>query len=355
MPTQYIKPHILSIYNPAGSLQSWFLDDLVGEGQVSYFSFGRRALVGAFQLLDVRREDKVLMPSYICRDVLSSLHAVGATPLFYPVGMDLQAVLEPDLIPPVKAVIAVNYFGFPQKLDEFKEYCDRSGAFLIEDNAHGLFSRDEEGRLLGTRSDVGIFSLRKTVPLPNGAALVVNRKDLSARLSEQKTYEASRNDSLFSLKQSVRRFIGLSGIWSARVVFTMLKMRRLIMTGSPNPLPDPSGETNLPAPSKCTPLVRDGISTAHPKTESDRRRKLYLFLHEWIGQHSKCTPVFESLPDGIVPYGYPFICEADDLKNIERLLFRKGFLCISWPDLPDAVKENSPSFYKKVRLIPFLW
>jgi len=322
---------------------------------VRYFAFGRQALVEAFKLCGVRHEDKVMMPSYICRDVLSSLHAVRATPLFYPVGRDLQSIFDPDSMPTAKAVLAVNYFGFPQKLGVFERYCERVGAFLIEDNAHGLFSRDEEGRLLGTRTDLGIFSLRKTIPLPNGAALVVNSTDLNDKLPEQEPFEASRADVFFSLKQSVRCLIGLLGIWSARVVFTMLRTRRKIMTGSFSLLPDPSGEIVLPGPSKCTPLIRDGIRTVHPELESDRRRKLYLFLDELIGRHIKCTPVFEDLPDGVVPYGYPFFCEADDLKKIERLLFRKGFLCISWPDLPDGVRESSPSFYKEVRLVPFLW
>lgn len=349
------KPPVLSIYNPPISKKPWHFEELVEGGPVNCFAFGRHAMVEAFRLCGVGQDDKVLLPAYICRDVLASLHAVGATPLFYPVGMDLQAGFDPDSIPPAKAVLAVNYFGFPQHLDIFERYCKRVGAFLIEDNAHGMFSRDEEGRLLGTRSDMGVFSLRKTIPLPNGAALVVNHPDLNDKLPEQERFEASRADILFNMKQAVRRLIGLLGIWSARVVFTALKTRRRVMTGSYRPLPDPSGETILPAPSKCTPLIRNGITTAHPELESERRRKLYLFLHEWIGGHGKCTPVFEDLPDGVVPYGYPFFCEADDLKNIEHLLFRKGFLCISWPDLPDAVKESSPLFYKKIRMVPFLW
>ena len=309
----------------------------------------------ALRLCGVGYDDTVLIPSYICRDVLASLHAVHANPLYYSVERNLQASLNPDSIPPAKAVLAVNYFGFPQKLDVFQRYCSRVGACLIEDNAHGLFGRDEEGRLLGTRTDVGVFSLRKTIPLPNGAALIVNRADLNDRLSEQEPFEASRADVFFNLKQAVRRLIGLFGVQSARVVFSMLRTRRWITTGSFSPLPDPLGEIVLPAPSKCTPLIRDGIRTAHPKLESERRRRLYLFLDEWIGGHSKCTPVFKNLPDGVVPYGYPFLCEADDLKSIERLLFRKGFLCISWPDLPDAVRKDPPAFYKKTRLVPFLW
>jgi hypothetical protein len=349
------KPYILSVYSPPKSKRPWHFRELAGGRPLNYFAFGRGALVEALRLCGVGNDDTVLIPSYICRDVLASLHAVCATPLYYPVERDLQADLDPDSAPPAKAVLSVNYFGFPQKLDVFQRYCAQVGAYLIEDNAHGLFGRDEEGRLLGTRTDVGVFSLRKTIPLPNGAALAVNRTDLNDRVSEQEPFEASPADIFFGLKQAVRRLVGLFGVQSARVVISILRMRRWIMTGSLSPLPDPLGEIVLPEPSKCTPLIRAGIRTAHPKLESERRRKLYLFLDEWIGGHSKCTPVFNDLPDLVVPYGYPFLCEADDLKSIERLLFKRGFLCISWPDLPDAVRKDSPAFYKKIRLVPFLW
>ncbi len=355
MPRQNIIPDILSIYNSPKSKRPWHFEELVGRRPVNYFAFGRGALVEAFRLCGVGQDDKVLLPAYICRGVLASLHAVGAHPLYYQVERNLKAAFNPNSTPPAKAVLAVNYFGFPQHLDIFERYCKRTGAFIIEDNAHGLFSMDEEGRMLGTRSDMGVFSLRKTIPLPNGAALVINRSDFNDKLAKQKPFEASRADFLFTLKQSVRRFIGSFGVQSARAVISILRIRRQMMIGSPIPLPDPDDEVVLPEPAGCSPLVRDGINTVHPRLETDRRRALYLFLHEWIGRHSKCTPVFKDLPDGVVPYGYPFICEPDDLKNIERLLFRKGFLCISWPDLPDAVKESSPSFYKKVRLVPFLW
>lgn len=355
MPTQHINPNILSIYNPPDSKKPWFLEDLVGERPVRYFAFGRQALVEAFRLCDVQHGDMILMPSYICRDVLSSINNVGANPLYYPVGKDLQADFDPDTVLPAKAVLAVNYFGFPQKMDIFKRYRERTEALIIEDNAHGLFSRDEEGRFLGTRPDIGVFSIRKSVPLPNGAALVINRPDLNHRAPEQESFGISTDDFFFNRKQKVRRLIGLLGVWSSRPAFSVLKIRRWIMTGSTIPLPDPRGEFVLPEPSKCSRVIKDGIKTAHPESERKRRRELYLWLDEWMRGRNTCKPIFKDLPEGVVPYGYPFFCELEDFAKIERQLFRKGFYCITWPDLPDGVKESSPSFYKEVRLVPFLW
>lgn len=102
-----------------------------------YFSLGRHALRAGFSALGVGKGDLVLMPAFICRDLLAAVHAVQAEVLFYPV----DEHLVPHSLPVddrVKAVLSVNYFGFPQALDLLRDYCTNSGAALIEDNAHGF-------------------------------------------------------------------------------------------------------------------------------------------------------------------------------------------------------------------------
>ncbi len=88
-----------------------------------------------------------------------------------------------------KAVLAVNYFGFAQDLAPFREYCSRTGATLIEDNAHGFLSKDTSGVLLGTRADLGITSIRKTFRLVNGAALYFSGAEYSDSVSEQLEFQ----------------------------------------------------------------------------------------------------------------------------------------------------------------------
>ena len=133
--------------------------------------------VGVFSKENVKKGDKILLPSFICRDVLSSINVLEAEAIFYDVDSKLEPLKSLKYLPESKAIISVNYFGFPQDLTPFNNYCNRTGSVLIEDNAHGLFSRDKNGHFLGARGDIGIFSLRKTLPLLNGAALVVNNKN----------------------------------------------------------------------------------------------------------------------------------------------------------------------------------
>ena len=49
-------------------------------------------------------------------------------------------------------------------------------SWIIEDNAHGFLSNDEKGVCLGSRTDIGLLSIRKSAFLPNGAAMIINNK-----------------------------------------------------------------------------------------------------------------------------------------------------------------------------------
>lgn len=76
-----------------------------------------------------------------------------------------------------RAVLCTHYFGFPQALKALRALCDEHSVYLIEDCAHALFSCSGDG-YLGTWGDASVFSLRKTLPVPNGGALVLNRPGL---------------------------------------------------------------------------------------------------------------------------------------------------------------------------------
>src|SRR3569623_1184814 len=174
-------------------------------GGVRFYSLARHALVAGLRLYGIGQGDKVLLPEFICRDVLGALAAVGAQPVWYPVGPDLQPSRAPSEWPDARAVLAVNYFGFPQPLDPFRDYAAKQGAVLIEDNAHGFLSRDESGHWLGTRGDLGISSLRKTLLMSDGAMLMVGA-DAVRKLPPQLSESGPGFSPATALKAKIRRW-----------------------------------------------------------------------------------------------------------------------------------------------------
>lgn len=332
----------------------WELSDCVGHDNIRYFSYARHALVAGLRCIGVEEGDKILLPSFICRDLLSSIHAVNAVPIYYDVDKKLELSQKPDDLPNCKAIIAVNYFGFPQKLNSFKKYCIRTDAVLIEDNAHGLFGRDEDGSLLGCRGDIGIFSLRKTISTPNGAALVVTNSKYTSKLESQIEFKRTLRLSFIS-KNILRSLLPLIRIRGVMFLTFAIRYIRKILTGHEIPPSTPNAEIVLPtccsAPSlDLLPL----LNVVDVSEEILRRRELYIWLDSRL-RGMNCKPVYANLPEGVVPYCYPFYATDNQALKINRILSDYGLECFPWPELPDELRQNSFEYYKKVWMVNFLW
>lgn len=343
-----------SIYCPPETKTGWRFDALVEGRECRFYSYGRRALVEALRIAGVTKGSTVALPALICRELLSAIHASGGVPSFYPVGKDLNLASASGL-PVCTAVVAVNYFGFPQELAPFQEHCRRMGAVLIEDNAHGLFSRDSAGALLGLRGDLGLFSLRKTLPIPNGAALVVNAREHVSSLGQQPPFDARLPPLTFLLKQSVRRITPVVGWRTLHRMRKLLRQCKRAAGAFTVEAPDAGEEGALPQ------LERPSIVLSRPLTmdierETTRRRALYRSIDDVLRNTGlPIAPGFPCLGDSVVPYGYPFYADDTTFHKVRAVLDAYGLDCLSWPDLPNAVRDKAPSHYKTLRMVAFLW
>jgi dTDP-4-amino-4,6-dideoxygalactose transaminase len=143
-------------------------------GLVLTFS-GTAAIHQAFRSLALPRGSAVLCPSYNCGHEIEPLVRQGLMVRCYRVGPGLRADLadiERRMDAGVRALLVTHYFGFPQPLAELRELCDRRGIFLVEDCAHALLSDDEHGAM-GRTGDAAVYSIRKTIPVPNGGAVLL--------------------------------------------------------------------------------------------------------------------------------------------------------------------------------------
>ncbi len=323
-------------------------------GAVRYFSFGRHALTEALRVAGIAPGDSVLLPEFLCRDVLASLVAVGATPCWYPVGEDLRPGSTPDGWRLARIVMAVNYFGFPQPMTPFREYAARTGALIIEDNAHGFLSSDWNGEWLGARGDLGVFSLRKTLPLADGAALLAVRPGLAGRLAPQLAAAAVGYAPSAARKASLRR-TPVFGPAAVAATTGLVRTLRLLRTGHAIPPPDAAAETVIPHP----PAPHDGLAAAlaaaDAQREIDRRRELYRTV-ERAARALGITPLFPELPPLTAPYGFPFRADPGPaLQSLKRWASLRGLDLIHWPDLPDVIVASAPTHYRSVHLVNFLW
>jgi dTDP-4-amino-4,6-dideoxygalactose transaminase len=80
---------------------------------------------------------------------------------------------ERKIGPRTRALYVIHYAGFPQPMDDVLALARRRGLAVVEDCALSLLAA-EGTRPVGSRGQLGIFCFYKTLPVPNGGALVVN-------------------------------------------------------------------------------------------------------------------------------------------------------------------------------------
>ncbi len=329
-----------------GPLENAFDDD---DRVVRYFSLARHALASLLRSLGIGAGARVLLPEYICRDVLASIHAVGAIAEYYPVDSGLAPAVGPERWPRADAVIMVNYFGFPQDPLPFERYREVCGAMLIEDNAHGFLSRDEHGRWLGRRGDAGIFSLRKTLLLPNGAAFCLNRE--TCRVAPPRPLEELAVPVPLGmwLRSALRVFPHGRQI-AQRAALLQRQVRRL-RTGHAIPPPTADAEVAIPGDAHPFRGLQAALAALDVDAEIARRRALYAALCDRTAAVG-ARPVFPQLPAGTVPYGLPVYTEG--AEALGRLAQEFGLDSFRWPDLPQALAATAPPHYRNLHLVNFL-
>ena len=148
-------------------------------GHAAALCSGTAALHLAVKLAGVRPGDIVF-----CSDLtfVASVNPVlyeGGIPIFIDSeeeswNMDPEALaLAFERWPGAKAVIAVDLYGSPARMDEIAELCRRHGAVLIEDAAEAL-GATYRGQAAGTFGDIGVFSFNgnKIITTSGGGMLV---------------------------------------------------------------------------------------------------------------------------------------------------------------------------------------
>jgi hypothetical protein len=173
--------------------------------------------------------------------------------------------------------------------------------------------------------------------------------EFAARLPAQLPFSApaSRRQ---ALKSATRHFLALTGATTAHAALTAARTLRGDSSG--RVAADADCESTLPAPTEPCAMLAEPLSCADPAIEASRRRALWRHCDAVARRHG-FDPIFPSLPDGVVPYGYAL--RSSDEKAVRVAYAAEGLTVLPWPDLPDAVVARAPDFHRKVMLVHFLW
>ena len=124
-------------------------------------SNGSVALDAAFQMLNLKKGDEVVLPSFTIVSCLAAVVRSGATPIFCDVdesswNMSLKNIKQ-CVTDKTKAILMVHTYGLPAEAFEIEEFCNKNNILLIEDaaEAHGQIVG---GRYCGSFGQISTFS-----------------------------------------------------------------------------------------------------------------------------------------------------------------------------------------------------
>lgn len=147
-------------------------------------SNGSTALDLALEVLKLKKNDEVIVPSFTIISCLSAILRTGAKPVFCDVdeqswNMTLEKIKE-KRTNKTKAVLMVHLYGLAAEATIIEKYCNENNLILIEDSAeaHGQIV---DGRPCGSFGHISTMSFyaNKHVTTGEGGAILTNDQSFS--------------------------------------------------------------------------------------------------------------------------------------------------------------------------------
>lgn len=172
---------------------------------------GTAALHACMHALGIGPGDEVIVPPITFTATANCVVFVGATPVFadvLPTGHIDPEQIEQKITKNTKAVIAVDYAGWPCDYDAIQSICDRHGLTLVCDACHAL-GASWNGKPVGSIGKLNCFSFHPVKHIATGEGGMVTTDDaaLAEKIRDFRTHGITRD---------AGRFVGLGAEESER-------------------------------------------------------------------------------------------------------------------------------------------
>lgn len=200
-------------------------------GKARLFYKGREALTFALESLRIPSDSRIVINGFTCVAVFNAIRKAGYEPLCLDLqdggGLNFTAKSLKDCLKKeknLKVVVVQNTLGYPCEIEKIKGICEENNLILIEDLAHCVGTRYENGQEAGTVGDFIVlsFSQDKIIDAICGGALVVKSKkylnlDASIKINAPKTQIKDRFYPLITLKIRLLYGLGIGKIYHSLV------------------------------------------------------------------------------------------------------------------------------------------
>ena len=151
------------------------------------FNSGTSALHAAMYAAGIGEGDEVITTPLTFVATANAALYVGARPVFVDINENTYCIdtekTEAAITPCTRAIVPVDYAGYPIEMKRIRKIADQHNLVVIEDAAHAL-GAVREGTKVGTQADMTMFSFHpvKHITTGEGGMIVCNNPDYYRRL-----------------------------------------------------------------------------------------------------------------------------------------------------------------------------
>jgi perosamine synthetase len=171
-----------------------------------------QALHLSLAALNIGKGDEVLVTSYSWISTASCILMQNAVPVFCDIEEETLGLCPKDMESKIssrtKAVIMTHIFGYPAKIKEISQICEKHGLALIEDSSHAHGAK-VGNKKIGTFGTLSVFSLhqRKSLSVGDGGLLCTNDEKIAKKVYRLRSF----GDSNLSYNYRMTEFAGALG------------------------------------------------------------------------------------------------------------------------------------------------
>lgn len=182
---------------------------------------GRTALYTLLKAYNIKKDDEIILPSFMCETVSQMLLDMGLKLNFVDINPNTYNIEINDLNKRIskntKAILAVHMFGIPCDMQAIMDLAQEKDSIVIEDAAQAM-GAEYKGKKAGTIAEAGFFSFGRGKPITamGGGAIVtkdssINRKcqDIISSFKEKSSnmstllqligYSSMRNRTIYNI------------------------------------------------------------------------------------------------------------------------------------------------------------
>jgi hypothetical protein len=311
------------------------------------YYFGRSAVWHGIKSLGLTGKDRVLFPSYHHGVEAEAIFHAGLKLDFYRINTRMQIDLEDlkkKITPATRVLYLIYYLGFPHPIQEILSLCREHRLLLVEDCALSLYSQ-VDGVPMGSVGDLSIFSFHKTLPLPNGGGLVMNKpggwfppRRIDPPLVSTLSHMAG--GLMNRLKMEHPKTGPVVHTVSKELVSSVLKLGRIERTSVAN-MEFNTEKTGWGMSSISKRILR----SIDPVQVVERRRENFKYLLDHLDLKKRF--VVDQLPSGVCPLFFPIFVE--NKESAYRDLMARGIETVNFWGIPHPA--TPPGVYGEVEYL----